>query len=191
MKTLVLKGSPRVGQNTDTLVDAFTKGLSTQSKIEIVSIRLREKDISPCIACGYCKTKKECCIKDDMQVIYEHIESSQIIVLATPLYVNNVSADTKAMMDRCQVYWSSKYVLKDPIIPVHSKTKKGILLSTAGSEYPKQFEGLKSTCDLFFKGIHAVMDEELLVTGTDQDLVINQKGILKKAEKLGRDIGKK
>ncbi len=191
MKVLILRGSPREGQNTDTLVEAFIKGMTTNSKIEIISIRLREKDVAPCKACGFCKSTKACTIKDDMQMIYSHIESSRMIVLATPLYVNHVSAYTKSMMDRCQIYWNSKYILKDPIIPLDSKKRIGVVLSTAGSTYPKQFEGLRSTCELFFKGVHATYEYELLITGTDKVSVINRKDILKEAEQAGRDMTKK
>lgn len=188
MKVLILKGSPRKGKNTDTLTEAFIKGISTNPEVQITSIRLSEKNISPCRACGYCETKKGCVINDDMQMIYSHIQTSPIIALATPVYFNNVTAFTKIMIDRCQMYYSNKYKLMDPNIPIESNKKMGIVLSTGGSEYKNQFEGLRSTCELFFKAIHADYEGELFVPRTDKESVANRKDILRQSEQFGKEM---
>ena len=48
------------------------------------------------------KKHKECGFKDDMQELYALIKDAKGIVFATPVYNGGVSAQTKAIMDRCR-----------------------------------------------------------------------------------------
>lgn len=47
------------------------------------------------------KMPGSCAIKDDMDRIYPHFKESDIFVMATPVYVDTMSAQMKAVMDRC------------------------------------------------------------------------------------------
>lgn len=188
MKALVIQGSPRAGRHTDILVDTLIQGMRKEAEdIQINKIYLRDKNISPCTACGFCELKKACSIKDDMQEIYKSIEECEIIIIASPLYFNNVTAYTKAVIDRCQIYWSSKYVLEDPIISTKEK-KIGVAICTAGSSYKKQFEGLKSTLNLFFKAINTDFKYELFIGNTDKINISENPDILLKSETFGKNI---
>jgi len=47
------------------------------------------------------KTPGLCAINDDMDTIYPYLKDSDILIMATPVYVDNMSAQMKAVMDRC------------------------------------------------------------------------------------------
>jgi len=42
-----------------------------------------------------------CAIKDDMQTLYPQLKEADVIVLASPIYWFNISAQTKNFIDRC------------------------------------------------------------------------------------------
>lgn len=55
-----------------------------------------------------------CCIKGDAwNVLSRHMESCAALVVVAPVYFAGPSGWLKAALDRCQMYWARKYVLKD------------------------------------------------------------------------------
>ena len=100
MNILILSGSPRKGGNTELLVDAFAKGAMEHHQVEIVSVR--DYKVNPCMGCNACfKTNGICAQKDDMSVIYEKMSQADMLVIASPVYFYGISAQLKAMIDRC------------------------------------------------------------------------------------------
>lgn len=105
-------GSPRRGGNTEFLLDRALAGAADAGRTT-AKLVLNELDIRPCQNCGYCEQKGTCWIKDDMEQVYRVLDRAPRIVLASPIYFTNVSAQTKAMVDRCQAYWARRFVLKE------------------------------------------------------------------------------
>ena len=104
-------GSPRKGGNSDTLLDAALESAESAGAA-VQRIYIRDLDFVPCQNCGFCAKKGVCRIKDDMVGVYEALDTSDVILLGAPIYFCSISAQAKAMIDRCQSYWSRKYVLK-------------------------------------------------------------------------------
>jgi multimeric flavodoxin WrbA len=63
---------------------------------------VRGKKIGFCRHCDYCLENKECAVKDDMYELYPLLKDAKGIVIATPVYNGGVSAQIKAVMDRCR-----------------------------------------------------------------------------------------
>lgn len=60
------------------------------------------KIINPCIHCNKCPAKKTICVQEDsMQEIYEKLLKADGIIIGSPVYVGSVTAQLKALMDRC------------------------------------------------------------------------------------------
>ncbi|MEW6686272.1 MAG: flavodoxin family protein [Candidatus Edwardsbacteria bacterium] len=96
---LGLIGSPRIGGNTDFLVSEILKA-SKETGVKIEKIYLNELKISPCQGCDHCKTYTTCAQKDDMQSLYRKIHKANGIVLGTPTYFGQETAQTKIFIDR-------------------------------------------------------------------------------------------
>ena len=61
------------------------------------------KDLGFCVHCDACVRKKQgCAFHDDMQELYALLTRADAVILGTPMYQGNVSAQLKAMMDRCR-----------------------------------------------------------------------------------------
>ncbi len=89
-KAVAINGSPRMERgNTAMVLNPFIEGMvDAGCQVELFyASRLRVK---PC-SCGtmYCWTELpgECCIKDEMELLYPRLKESDILVLATPVYI--------------------------------------------------------------------------------------------------------
>jgi multimeric flavodoxin WrbA len=101
MNILILSGSPRKGGNTDLVVEAFVKGVSQKHHVEVMSVR--DYKVNPCMGCNACfKSKDNTCVqKDEMAIIYEKMAHADMLVIASPVYFYGLSAQLKAVIDRC------------------------------------------------------------------------------------------
>ena len=187
-KVISIMGSPRKNKNTDMLLDTFTNGV-LENEYSVKKVYLREKKISPCVACGYCEKTGECIIKDDMNEIYTLFDEGDIFVIASPLYFNTVSSLTKIMIDRCQKYFSLKYSLNK----VYRKGKKrtGIFISAGGAPYShSHFDASIRTMDLFFKAIDVEYLGNYFISGTDEKPVWDRDDVLSEIYNIGKNIDK-
>jgi multimeric flavodoxin WrbA len=99
MRVLGIVCSPRKNGNTEILVSEALKEVRKAGG-ETELILVANKNITPCDGCGACHRDGICKIQDDMQLIYEQLELADGIILGTPTYFMNVTAQAKAFMDR-------------------------------------------------------------------------------------------
>lgn len=99
MRILGIVCSPRQGGNTEILVkEALEAARNAGAETELILVA--DKRITPCDGCGVCEENGTCRIKDDMQTIYQQLELADGVILGTPVYFANVSAQAKAVIDR-------------------------------------------------------------------------------------------
>jgi multimeric flavodoxin WrbA len=100
MRVLAISGSPRKGGNSELLIHRAVRPFDN-SGATVKIIKLSEKEIGPCLACESCTSNNEVCIvKDDMQQIYEDFAWCQVLILASPVYHSNISAQLMAVLNR-------------------------------------------------------------------------------------------
>jgi len=76
-------------------------------------IKLTDYDIKPCKSCWACLRMGTCVLNDDMTTtIMPKIVEADAIVLGSPVFFNNVTAQMKSFIDRT---WSVRGQLKDKI----------------------------------------------------------------------------
>lgn len=111
MKCCVLFASPRGEQsNTLALVRPFLEEWKAAGH-DADLFSLYDLSIAPCRACRVCQsdwTSPACRIHDDMDAIFESVLSSDLIVLASPIYSWYCTAPLKAALDR-MVYALNKF----------------------------------------------------------------------------------
>ena len=102
MKVLAISGSPRKGGNTETLIRKVFEPLEKEG-IETELVQIGGKIIRGCIACYKCMELKngKCIIsKDLVNEIIEKMIHADGIILGSPTYFADVSAEMKAVIDR-------------------------------------------------------------------------------------------
>ncbi|AEH45505.1 NADPH-dependent FMN reductase [Thermodesulfatator indicus DSM 15286] len=187
MKILAFQGSPRIGGNTDLLLDSFLKGAEEAGAI-IEKIYLYRVEIGPCIECGECDDTGECVISDDMKNIYPKIDAADVIVMASPIFFYNISSRTQALVERSQARWVCKYVLKKE--PPFGREKQGIFLSLGATKGKKLFEGAQRVIRYFFDAVYARYEGGLFYRGIEKKGDIKKHpSALKEAYALGKAVG--
>lgn len=102
MKAVAINGSPRKGGNTEILLRKVLEPLSGAGW-ETEFIQLGGKTIRGCTACYRCFNTKDarCSVsKDIFNECLEKMLAAQAIILGTPTYFTDVSAEMKALLDR-------------------------------------------------------------------------------------------
>ncbi len=103
MNILALQGSPRVGGNTQAVLDmviaaAEEAGAQTET-IQLANL----KDLTGCKECYACQKKPDepgCAVKDDMQAVYGKMLEAELVVWAMPVFCWSPSWLAKMAMDR-------------------------------------------------------------------------------------------
>lgn len=96
---LILSGSPRKGGNSETLCAQFARG-AEEAGHTVNMIRLHTKKMGFCTACYACKKTGVCVQKDDMADILKKMGEADVIVLSTPVYFYQMTAQMKTLIDR-------------------------------------------------------------------------------------------
>jgi multimeric flavodoxin WrbA len=91
-------GSPRRHGNTAVLAEAALAELE-RSGCECTRIVLAEKQVKFCSGHAFCG-ERACPHDDDMAGILEQVYAADGLLLATPIYYENVSGQMKAFIDR-------------------------------------------------------------------------------------------
>jgi len=153
MFVLGIQGSPRKNGNSNYLLSSFLKECEVLgAKTDVINSGAL--DIRPCKELIVCEKKGFCPIKDEMEIQgYAKLKQADLVVLASPVFFYNVTAQAKVFIDRCQMFWGRKYKLglKDP----DRFTRQGFLLSVAASGGKRLFEGVELTAKYFFDAISA------------------------------------
>ena len=105
MKVVAINGSPQKKGNTSILINLVFKELEAEG-IETELVQLGGRQIRGCVACYKCFTNKDCrCSndKDDLNEILEKMIEADGIILASPTYFADMSAELKALIDRAGI----------------------------------------------------------------------------------------
>jgi len=163
MKVLGIMGSPRIKGNADLLLDEALSGAKSQGA-EVEKIVVDKLKISPCKEYLGCFRDGNCVIRDDMDGIYTKLLEADVVILASPMFFYGVSAQAKALIDRCQALWARKHILKQNL---PDGGRKGALIAVGATRGKRLFEGATLTVKYFFEAIGVEYADELLIRGVD------------------------
>lgn len=86
--------------NTGRLLEEVLAGVET-SGAETEILTLKSLNVQPCVACDVCHKTGICNIKDDYELIKGKLLACDGFILASPNYIWSVTAQMKALFDRC------------------------------------------------------------------------------------------
>jgi multimeric flavodoxin WrbA len=116
-------GSPRKQATEHVLKKALDILAAQEFQTKFFSVR--GKNIGFCVHCDYCvKTRQGCTIKDDMYELYDWLTVAEGFIIASPVYNGGISAQTKAIMDRCRALLAAN--------PSVFKGKLGMAITVGG-----------------------------------------------------------
>ncbi|MGQ9587734.1 MAG: flavodoxin family protein [Thermoplasmata archaeon] len=188
MRVLGMLGSPCVRGNTADLLDAVLEGARQKDAI-VERFDLARMNIHPCRECRACDQGAVCAYEDDdMRMIYAKIREVDAIALASPIFFMSVTAQTKAMIDRCQCFWVERFVLKRRHYEGRRRPK-GLFVSCAGGPKTVTFEPAIHVAKAFFSAIDYDYIGEVLLSNTDDpDVGARKEDAMENARAAGKQL---
>ena len=150
MRIVGISGSPRKAGNTEFLLN---EALAVASEYGFQTERLLSSELAVdfCNDCGDCSKGKPCPKEDDMPEFLRAMQEADGIIVASPVYFGNVSAQLKAVFDRTVPLRRQGFRLRNKI---------GCAIAVGGSRNGGQEKTLDS--------IHAWMHiQGMIVVGDD------------------------
>ena len=182
MKILGVEGSSRKNGNTEKLVKTILESAS-ENGAKTTFYKLVEMNISLCLGCFSCRETGTCVTNDDMQLLYEEIQASDIIILGSPVYMWQVSGQTKLFMDRLSAFIK-------PDFTTRLKGKKSLfMVFTQGNPDENSFKFYFEYLEKLFSFLHYDVMGTIVAAGTrDKDDILKKTDILEKAREIGKKL---
>jgi multimeric flavodoxin WrbA len=176
MKVVAIVGSPHSDGNTSYLAGEALKEIASLG-IETEKIVLGEYKIGPCLAHDGCQTFKVCKVKDDAPGIIAKFNDADGIILASPVYFYDVTAQMKMFIDRNFFTFT------------HDQKKKaryaGLIALGGGG-------GADETIDTLKRFVGLPQKDCFILKGyTKQEHVKNFPELVAKAREMGRNMAAK
>jgi multimeric flavodoxin WrbA len=188
MKIVCLLGSPRTKGNSSTLAQHFC-GAAEKLGAKVETYALNKLNFRGCQACMACKTKLDKCIlKDDLEAVLDSIRDADVLVLSTPVYFADLTAQLKAFIDRTYSYLVPNFY-NNPNPSRLSPGKKLVFIQTQGQPNEKLFADIFPRNEAFLKW-YGFKDTYLIracgVRNPEDILAKNE--VLKQAEEVAKKI---
>jgi len=188
-KVLGIGGSPRKGGNSDILLQWLLKGARDEGATT-EEVQLRDYQFQPCVGCERCRKDKRCTgLQDGMQLIYPRIEEAVGMVLISPIYSYNVTALTKAFIDRLYCYY---YFADERPGYWYSRLRdqgRKAIIAVVGEQATREEGGMDLTLETMRRSIEALgydVIDELPVLGVFRKGGVREHPqVLEQAEALG------
>lgn len=128
MKIVVLTGSPNKNGASNFLADKFCQGAAGN---EIARFDTAFADVGFCRACNFCKTHDgQCVLKDGFAEIRAAVENCDLLVIVSPVYWMDFSAQLKKTLDRFHAFGRN----------LRGKNAKTMLIAVSADERPSAKE---------------------------------------------------
>lgn len=184
IKIVAFVGSPRKNGNVDTIIQKILDG-ATNTKTTIKKFYLNDMNIKGCQGCLYCRNVHDCAVKDDMQTVYDELKGADYVIIGSPVYICQVSAQTKLLLDR---FYPLTDINKGRHIPRFGK-KKLIMVYTQAAPFTFFFKKYFRYTAKHLKGMGLIHHKTLIATKAfERNSTKSNKKILDRAYNLGLQI---
>lgn len=196
-KLLVISGSPTAGSSTDILLkavaDAVVSEMGAEHQVQFDFVKINDLQFIPCQACGKAPHEEWCVFHDAITPVLEQIAECDCLVVGSPIYFDSVSAQLKALMDRCNCFRPADFEGNDPkqnFIKLIKRKRPGAMVLVGGEQ--GWFEGARRSIAGFFIWIEVT--NEGMVQYHSKDFhrtgeVDDSTATIVEAKQLGKKLG--
>lgn len=134
MKVLTILGSPRKESASTTIALKFNEEAAAKGA-EVTTVQLNDLNYKGCQGCYACKKGSETCVlKDDLTPVFEALHAADAVVMTSPIYFGDVTAQLKGFIDRFYSTVSPEYLTTGIPTSRLPAGKKSLLIFTQGAE---------------------------------------------------------
>lgn len=152
MKVLMIDGSPRVDGNTAIALREMEKVFVAQG-IEVETVKIGNRMIRGCIACGTCYKAGKCVFDDEVNEIAKKLEAADGLVVGSPVYYASANGTLLSFLDR--LFYSTRFDKRMKVGAAVAAARRGGLTATV-DELNKFFSisGMPIASGQYWNGIH-------------------------------------
>jgi multimeric flavodoxin WrbA len=99
LQVIGISGSPRTAGNSEILLGHALEPFREQGWT-VFEFHLSNRAVAPCRGCDGCTQTGACVIDDEMDQLYQAYACCAALIIASPAYYRNVTAQLKAVFDR-------------------------------------------------------------------------------------------
>jgi multimeric flavodoxin WrbA len=168
MKAVVINGSPHGDKgNTALILNPFLEGMKAVGA-EVKVFETKSMNVRPCqgeYACWF-RTPGKCFQDDDMQMLLPELLAANVLVLATPLYVDGMAGPLKMVVDRMIPMGEPRIVFREDHCRHPGRggvaDRKMVLVSNCGFWELDNFDALVGHVQAIAKNLDATFAGALL-----------------------------
>lgn len=191
MDILVLHGSPRSAthSNSSILADSFVEQAVAQGA-QATTFELNALTFRGCQACDGCRKGPgvPCVLKDDLTEVLEAVYKADILVLSSPVYFGDVSAQLKTFIDRCRAFLKPDFKT-NPIPGQLVAGKQLVWVLVQGQADATTYDDIQPRYWKFFKYFNYEVCHTLRACGPyHKDDIRQDAALLESARQLAMDM---
>jgi len=184
MKIIGFNASPRKQGNTAWTVNKILEGAKEQGA-ETEVFHWSDLNIHPCKGCLGCVQRDRCVVNDDMQKLYDALSQSDGLVLGSPVYMGQMSAQAKIFTDRLFAQITPRF---SPHFKEENAGKKLALVFTQGNPDPGLFKTYYDYTKDMFQLLAFDVKALQIVAGTRTEPAYEQKALYTILNKIGTSL---
>ncbi len=151
MKIVAILGSPRNSGNSAFITKRFLEAAGKLGA-ETQSFALNTLKYRGCQACMACKKSSDkCVLKDDLTDVLDAVRNADVLVMASPIYYGDLTAQMKAFFDRTYAYFTPEYLQPDKKRSRLADGKKCVMVLPQGMPDEKYFADVFPRYSMFLK----------------------------------------
>jgi multimeric flavodoxin WrbA len=181
MKILGFNASPRKEGNTAWVIDKILEGAEERGA-EIQTWHFSDLDLKPCQGCLGCVRSDKCVIADDMHKLYAALKESDVLVLGSPVYMGQMTAQAKIFIDRLFAQITPRF---SPRFKEENVGKKLILAFTQGNPDADRFQAYFDYTKNMFQLLEFDVRGVYVVAGTRNEQAREKKDLPAAMKKIG------
>ena len=187
MKIIGFAASPRKNGNTAWSVDKM-EGAREQGS-EVQAWCSCDLDIKPCQGCLACHQhgNQACVINDDMQKLYDALKHADALVLGSPVYMGQMSAQAKTFVDRLFAQINPRF---SPHFKELAVRKKLFLVFTQGNPDPTMFQAYFDYTEHMFRLLEFDVSGVHVVAGMRNEPAHERKELHAAMKTIGASMGR-
>lgn len=162
MKVIGFVASPRKNGSTAWTVNQILDGAKASGN-ETHIWYSGDLDIKPCQGCLGCVQGNGCVVGDDMQELYTALKNADAIVLGSPIYMGQMTAQAKIFTDRLFAQISPRF---SPHFKEENAGKKLVLAFTQGNPSEDMFKEYIDYTKKMFDLLEFDVKDVVIVAGT-------------------------
>ena len=189
MKTLIINGSPKKAGTIANLLRFVADGLENKDQLEWINVY--DLSIKPCIGCMKCRQTNTCVLQeDDAHRVGRKINEADKLIIGTPTYWGNMSAQLKMLLERNVPVFMGES--KNGIPTPKQKGKHAAIVTACTTPYPFNFilpesrGAVRSVKEVLKYGGYKIKGV-LTKPGTKSNMEIKM-NLIKKANKIGAKL---